>query len=243
MKNIKPHQKNLDIYEQIKQNTKQSSIETKRQHPYSKVDLWKAFQKEYLILHSKTFLYNDDNVIKNIKPLFCYFLESDAFFECRHLRTDISAPSFKKGLLLFGNVGVGKSHIMQTFQSLFAKYQPHRFTMTPTHEVVDKYEATKSPEDRNHFYKTFTNGTILFDDLNSEKVANNFGHVNIMKEVILRRCTLNKKTHLIMNPLPGFEDDTNGSLLKLGDNYDQRMVDRFYEMFNIIELKGKSMRR
>lgn len=243
MENLNLQSKNNStVFNQIKIELKNTSLRTRRDHPFTKESLSKVFRYEFYKLHGKKF--QCDNIIsKNIEPIFLYFLESEAFFDCENLRQNISAPSFRKGLLLFGNVGVGKSHIMMVFQKLFAKYQPHRFVIIPTNEVVDKYEAIKTPEDRQLFYKIHTNSTILFDDLNSEKMANNYGHVNIMKEIILRRNTLNKKTHLTMNPLPGFENDINGSLLKLGDNYDQRMVDRLYEMFNIIELKGKSLRR
>ena len=231
-----------DLIQEIKKNLKKTSLETRIDHPFTKKILWDKFTKEFMFLHNKEFL-QSENIIENIKPIFYYFLQSKEFFTCENLRDDVSAPSFNKGLLLFGNVGVGKSHIMMVFRTMFKNYKPHRFIITPTSDVVDEYEATKSPDDRKHFFKKQTSATVLFDDLNSEKIANNFGHINIMKEIILRRHNLNKKTHLIMNPICGFENDINGSLLKLGENYDQRTVDRMYEMYNVIEFKGKSLRR
>jgi DNA replication protein DnaC len=231
-----------DIFNQIRINLKKNSIETKREHPFNKDYLWKLFKNEFGCLFGKPFFY-DNVVAKNIEPIFHYFLESENFFNCENLRSDISAPTFKKGLLLIGNVGVGKTHVMEVFESVFKKYPPHRFKIVPTYKVVEKYEDIKTSEDRKFFYQTYTTGTILFDDLNSEKIASNFGHVNIMREILIRRSTINQKTYLTLNPFPGFENDLNQSLLNLGENYDQRMVDRLYEMFNIIEFKGKSMRR
>ncbi|MFG6685262.1 hypothetical protein ACGK9U_01670 [Mariniflexile sp. HNIBRBA6329] len=231
-----------NIFNQIRNNLKNASLETKREHPFNKKTLWNLFICEYRLLFSKPFLC-DAVVARNIEAIFYYFLESEEFFNCQNLRSDISAPSFNKGLLLFGNVGVGKTHIMRVFESIFKKYPPHRFTISPTYEVVDKYEAISTRADKDFFYQSYTNGTILFDDLNSEKIANNYGSVNIMKELIIRRCDKGNKTHLTMNPLPGFENDIDGSLLGLGDDYDQRTVDRFYEMFNVIQLTGKSIRR
>ena len=121
---------------------------------------------------------------------------------------------------------------MKVFEKIFKKYPPHRFKIIETYKVVDKYEGIVTRADRDYFNQSFTNGTILFDDLNSEKIANNYGHVNIMKDILIRRSGTNNKTHLTMNPIPGFENDINGSLLSLGENYDQRMVDRLYEMCN-----------
>lgn len=239
--NLKPNH-DPNIFNQIKINLKNASLETKREHPFNKKVLWNLFISEYLALFNKPFLC-DDVVARNIEAIFHYFLESEEFFNCQNLRSDISAPSFKKGLLLFGNVGVGKTHIMMVFERIFKKYPPHRFTVIPTYEVVDKYEGIITRADKDFFYQSFTKGTILFDDLNSEKIANNYGHVNIMKDVLVRRCGTNNKTHLTINPIPGFENNINGSLLGLGENYDQRMVDRLYEMFNVIQLTGKSMRR
>ncbi|MDO5978994.1 hypothetical protein [Flavivirga spongiicola] len=231
-----------NIFNQIKISLKNISLEKKRDHPFNKDILWKLFLTEFHNLQGKPFLY-DDIIAKNIEPIFHYFLESDTFFNCENLRSDISAPSFRKGLLLFGNVGVGKTHIMEVFELIFKKYRPHRFKIIPTYKVVEKYEDIETSEDRKLFYKNFTTGTILFDDLNSEKMANNYGHVNIMKEILIRRSSLDYKTHLTINPLSGLENDINGSLLKLGDHYDQRMADRLYENFNVIQFNGKSMRR
>ncbi|WP_418604602.1 hypothetical protein [Hwangdonia sp.] len=249
MKNLNSHPNhNSDIFNIIKKNLKDQSLETKRNHPFNKQVLWNMFTHEFQLMFERPFLH-DDIVKKNIEAIFYYFLESDKFFECQNLQKDEPAPSFKKGLLLFGNVGVGKTHIMMVFEKIFKNYPPHRFTVIPTYKVVDKYESIITSADKDFFYQSFTNGTILFDDLSSEKMANNFGHVNIMKEVLIRRSAIkssskmNTKTHLTMNPLPGFENDVNGSLLGLGENYDQRMVDRMYEMFNVIQFNGKSMRR
>ncbi|MBR9845290.1 MAG: hypothetical protein GYB35_03870 [Algicola sp.] len=231
-----------DIISIIKNDLKRKSLETKRNHPFNKAQLWKLFKHVFEDMFGKPFLC-DDIIAQNLAPIFYYFLESEKFFNCENLRSDISAPSFNKGLLLFGNVGVGKTRIMQVFEKIFRMYKPHKFSIIPTYKVVEKYEDTKSSEDRKYFYNSLTNGVILFDDLNSEKIANNYGQINIMKEILIRRNSENKKTHLTINPIPGFEGDINGSLLKLGDNYDHRTIDRLYEMFNVIEFKGKSMRR
>lgn len=230
-----------DIINQIKENFRTNSIMSKKEHPFTKNDLWKIFNLEFKNLFSKPF-FIDNEIAKNLAPIFYYFLESEKFFSCENLRSDITAPSFKKGLLLFGNIGVGKTQTMLVFERIFRKYSPHRFTVSPTYEVVDKYEDIKTIEDRNFFYKYYCNGTILFDDLNAEKMANNYGKVNVLKDLIIRRSASQKKTHLTLNPLPGFDNDINGSLLNLGEIYGQRMVDRMYEMFNVIQLKRKSIR-
>lgn len=232
-----------NIIGQIKMNITKQSVLNKQSHPFDIYSLWNMFKLEFEKMYGTEFLV-DENVRNNILPVFYYFLENDQFFKCNNLLGgEISAPSFQKGLLLFGNVGVGKTNIMRVFESLFSNYLPHRFKIIPTYKVVDQYEEIVTRDDRRYFYDYFQKGTILFDDLTSEKIANNFGNLNIMNEVFKRRYDSNKKTHLILNPIQNFENDVRGSLDKLGDKYDERNIDRWYSMFNVVVFKGKSMRR
>ncbi len=232
-----------NIISQIKMNITKKSVLNKRSHPFDINSLWSMFKVEFEKMFGTEFLV-DDIVRNNILPVFYYFMESELFFECENLMgNEISAPSFQKGLLLFGNVGVGKTNIMHVFERIFSNYLPHRFKIIPTYKVVDQYEDIVTREDRRYFYDYYQKGNILFDDLNSEKTANNFGHLNIMKEVFKRRYDANKKTHLILNPLVDFENDVMGSLEKLGETYDKRNIDRWYSMFNVVVFNGKSMRR
>lgn len=230
-----------NIIEQIRHNITSNSIKNKKVHPFDKNQLWKIFKNEFEKMFSKEFLI-DENIIKNIQPIFHYFIESEEFFKCENLQVKNAAPSFEKGLLIFGSVGVGKTNVMHVFEKIFSNYLPHRFIIIPTYKVVDEYEDISTKDDRKYFYNKYSLGTFLFDDFNSERLANNYGRVDIMRELIIRRYDEKKKTHLILNPLPNYENDIFGSLNSMDTN-DQRVLDRFYSMFNVIVFKGKSLRR
>ncbi|WP_027127099.1 ATP-binding protein [Gelidibacter mesophilus] len=232
----------IDIIGQLRQNIIKDSLKGRQSHPFDKKKLWKIFQSEFKNLFGKEFLY-DDIILHNIAPIFYYFLESDQFFKCQYLRADISTPSFKKGLLLLGNVGVGKTHIMMVFEKIFSRYPPHRFKIYSTQDLVNEYEGLANLGDKNYFKQKHSSGIVLYDDLNSERLAKDFGFVNIMDEIIKKRYSEGKKTHLTLNPIPGSENDPLRTIQELSKNYDERTVDRLFDMFNIIEFKGKSMRR
>ena len=223
----------LYIFKQIKTNYKYDSLIARKTHPFTQNQFWKMFIHSFYPRFGKPFLYNNDDVIKNIESIFQYFLECERFYNCENPRSDISAPSSKKGLLIIGNVGVGKSQISQVFESM----------VRSTLRIDLKLMRRRILLDRSYFYKHLRSGNLLFDELNSEWIANNYGSINIMKEILLRRSSMGKKTHLTFNLSQGSGNDINRNLLKLGNNCDQRMVDRAIEMFNNNEFTGKRLIR
>lgn len=211
-------------------------------HPFNKEILWKWFLEFYLRIHQMQFHYTKEYMQMNYASIFKYFLNDLAFFECPNLYKHKLAPNFKKGLLIVGKVGVGKTAIMKVFEKIFEGYKPHRFKIIETYRVVEQYESLGSPNCKREFFRNYSVGNILFDDLNSERIANNFGKVNVMHEIILRRHNNGYKTHFTMNPFPGCEDLPEQNLLNLGNYYDARVADRLFEMCNYISIGGKSKR-
>lgn len=230
------------ICNRIIDNISKNNISNKINHPFSKAWLWEQFKMEFKSYTGLPFEYTKNYINENLSAIFLYFMSDIAFLNCENLYKEGVAPSFDKGLLLVGKVGFGKTDLMKSFEAVMKGYKPHHFKMVSVDDVVDQYEAIKSPQDKIDFYDYYNRGTILFDDLFSEKIANNYGHVNIMKELIMRRSRKKLKTHFTMNPVEGYEDDPKGNLLALESFYGARAVDRLFNMCNYINLNGKSKR-
>ncbi|WP_396636312.1 hypothetical protein [Maribacter sp. R77961] len=206
-----------------------------------KQQLWIQFLKNFKDLHGKSF-WQDDDALENLKPIFTYLLRDSSFFESYNLMSDLSKPSFEKGLLIIGGFGTGKTSIMKSMQecSLLFKSQPYK--IFSCNEVVQKYESSATQLDKKEFFRQMNAGTNLFDDLASERLASNYGQVNIMKDVLEQRYFSRKITHGTMNFKEGYPGDVEMAMKKLGEFYGPRVYDRIFEMFNVVVFKGKSRR-
>jgi len=92
--------------------------------PNKKV-LYKAFKQVFKNLTGEDFIENADT-LANIEPIVKYFARNEDFFKCSRLvkkldNIDLN-PSFKKGLLIVGNYGNGKSTIMKCFEIITNHY-------------------------------------------------------------------------------------------------------------------------
>jgi len=207
-----------------------------------KKSFWKFFKKNFAELNGKALVVTNE-FLENAKPLFYYFLGFDDFFKCSRLCEDISEPKFEKGLLIIGGCGVGKTVIMRTFEKCYKYDHKNRFKMFTANEIVNMYEKCTTQYDKDAFFKRMKSGTICIDDLFTERVANNFGKVDVLKEILEERYALGKKTYITCNYADGFDGDVEATLQVFARRYGNRVYDRFFEMFNIIEFKGKSQRR
>lgn len=186
-------------------------------------------------LYQKKWITTDEN--KQITmQLACYFAQDETFEEKE-------GYSLKKGILLAGGVGVGKTTLMQ----LFGRNPLSSFIIVPCrnianeyvdygNDMLDKYTSEYLPSSDNPFqHNTFG---LCFDDLGTETRKRNYGNeLNVLEEIILtryeRRQTLQNKTHITTN-LTGDS---------IGEMYGERVRSRMREMFNIIVFDGsKDMR-
>ncbi|OHT44456.1 P-loop NTPase family protein [Flavobacterium tructae] len=205
-------------------------------------DLFKAKFKE---INGIPFVKVDGITIKNLEPLIYYFSKDERFFSCDNL-SDISQPSFDKGLLIIGNYGNGKTSTMKVFESIFRGIPKVGFKSYSANEAVIMFEKCTGENADNlrlEFEKTMWYGIKNFDDLKTERIASNYGKVNIFKEILEERYRLKSKTFLVCNFKEGYEDDLQAAVDEIGEKYGGRVWDRVYEMFNIIEFKGKSFRK
>ncbi len=163
----------------------------------------------------------------------------------------------EKGLLIVGNFGTGKSSIFKTFYQLFFESNSriiniklkdnsflHQykfgFAYHSSNQIVKDFEGYTSPEERKLFWKKICKGTRYIDDLTTEKEASNFGRFNIFEDILEMRYDQNSITFASMN----YSGESIESTLDyLAQKYGERVYDRLFEMFNFIELKGKSFRK
>lgn len=205
--------------------------------------LWRLFKSNFPEVNKRPFINIEGVTIKNLEPLIYYFAKDDRFFECENLNKELSVPSFDKGLLIIGNFGNGKTSTMKVFEKIFKGIPGVGFKGYSANEVVTMFEKCSSDLARDEFENQIWKGIKYFDDLKTERIASNYGKVNIFKEIIEERYNRKAKTHVTCNYKKDFPEDLIAALDEFEDKYEGRVYDRLFEMYNIIEFKGKSFRK
>lgn len=244
--------KQIEIYENRHNQTKQNSqylhdyfemINRPKVKTEIKIDvneLFTVFKNTFLELNGKKFELNDVTR-ENIAPFLYYFSKNEKFFKCKNL-SNLSKPSFDKGLLVIGDFGNGKTSVFKTFEKIFKNIPGYIFTGYSANHVVVEYEKCTNDILRKEFEQKMFKGKRYFDDVKTERTASNYGKVNIFKEILEERYNQKSLTYISCNYKEGFPNDINEALSEFGEKYGGRVYDRLFEMFNIIEFKGKSFR-
>ena len=164
-----------------------------------------------------------------IKQLLLYFTGNEDF-----------KGSLKKGLMIVGSVGTGKSLLFRIFKAYTGKIlRVNSFQYHTSSEIIDNVNinGVEFLEKYNH---NFDNPiTCYIDDIASRnEVIKYFGtEVNVMEQLISIRYNIyeryKKLTHISSNKYPN----------DFKDLYDERVIDRMKQMFNVIELSGNSFRK
>jgi DNA replication protein DnaC len=207
---------------------------------YSKNEIWRMFVNTFYKKYGYDFIQSEE-IIKNIKILFYYFLQDEEFFKCENLRSDITQPSFKKGLLIIGGYGLGKTDYFSVFEEIFKYNSDLRFKCYPAKSLVLKYEHCTSAIEKDYFFKDVSRPKMFIDDIGSERLASNYGKVDVVKDVLSNRYDKKLFTYASCNYTNG-DLCAKKTLEDIGLRYGPRIYDRFFEMFNVIEFKGKSLR-
>ncbi len=221
----------------------------------SKKLLWKHFKQFYRFQTGKDFIETPDT-LDNIAPVIDYFSHDADFFTRKRLITKVGVlslrPSFRKGLLIVGGYGNGKTTIMRSLGMMFQHFQmPMKYAMYNTHDLVSEYERigsdpTYRESSKYQFYEKLTKVKGLYlDDVKKERVAYNFGKVNVIRDVLEKRYdTPGVKTYLTCNYREGDSiGDLEDALEEFGERYGGHVYDRLFALCNIIEFKEKTHRR
>lgn len=152
--------------------------------------------------------------------------------------------SLKKGVMVMGNVGTGKTEIMRFFQ----KNKKKCFKIISCVDISDEFSIYKSeiadiystPIDKPlHDASVFFQKDIgyCFDDLGTEEVKNDYGNKkNVMADVLM--AVYNKKQYhkfFITTNLKSKEE--------IEAKYGTRVNSRLREMFNVFVLDGTDRRK
>ena len=155
--------------------------------------------------------------------------------------------SLNKGLLITGNIGVGKSVMMQILQEIPRKV--NRYNIVKAIDIAGKYSENGYDIVTKNSDKSFLmeNGalnqnkpfTICYDDLGTEQPYSSFygNKINVLEQILLKRYDLfishNMKTIITTNLLPE----------QIEDFYGARVRSRLKEMVNVINYPGIDRRK
>jgi hypothetical protein len=188
--------------------------------------------------YASKWIFTEEN--QRLINLFAQYFTQDPRFESEN-----EGLSLKKGLLLYGGIGIGKTAIFQ----IFIRNQVASYRVVSCREIANGYsnnaakgsKATDYLDDYideidptvNNPFKQDGWG-ICFDDLGTESSKKTFGNeVNVMEEILLsrydRRNVLLNKTHIT----------TNLKADEIEENYGPRVRSRMREMFNYIKFDSK----
>ncbi len=181
---------------------------------------------------------NDEFTINNqnkeiIYTVLCYFLKLENFNQFNLIKNE---ASLNKGLLIYGDYGVGKSFLFKVLQEMgreiSLKYKDNSFWFTSisTGSFVDEYMKSIKNTNSSFDIKNYYRGKLYIDDLGFEKLA--FLSFELIGEVLFERDRNEAITFLTTNLTPS----------EITERYKERIGDRLPAMFNIIKWEGKSFR-
>jgi energy-coupling factor transporter ATP-binding protein EcfA2 len=234
-------------------------------------NLYHGFIKAFIKLNHKNYELTEDSIL-NIKAIVKYFSNDPSFFDCERLIKSIGdrnlIPSFKKGILIVGDFGNGKSTIMQTFEHLIdhnykialekkwrniRDWENLRFKIKACRSIASEYEFLKKEDSKQDFLNKYSRFNYCFDDITKEQIASNYGLKNVIQIILenryddifvkIREEKRINKTHGTLNYHKDYPGNLKMAIQSLGLKYEPHMYDRVLELFNIVEFKGKSFRK
>lgn len=190
-------------------------------------NLFKEEAENYFGNLGRYFIIDENN--KNYFNILCLYFSDNIKFE------EELGGELRKGLMIFGDVGTGKSSSFDIIQNISIKHKFKQlwFAKRTANNVVTKYNESplKDSVIRDH-----SKGKMYFDDLGSEREASNFGKEDIFIRIFEYRYDefKEKGTKTFIT--------TNYTMDDIKNRYGIRVYDRFKEMFNFLELTGESRR-
>ena len=158
-----------------------------------------------------------------IFKLLAYFLKDNAGAEKFNL-------SFRKGILLSGPVGCGKTSLMNLLR--FILKPEERYNMKPCRNVSFEFIQEGYSVIHRYSQQSFKHGIPVawcFDDLGTENNLKYYGNeCNVMAEILLSRYDLFVSGHMLTHLT------TNLNSSEIEEIYGSRLRSRLREQFNLI---------
>ena len=153
----------------------------------------------------------------------------------------------EKGILLIGNIGVGKTALMRIMQKLF-KDTFRSFKWVNSYELYEMFEEMPLSTIKEMYGKNYF-GDLYIDDIGiGNGIIQKYGNkTNIISELIVERYELfvstGIKTHLSSNISTKLDKIKYPNVQTLEELYGNRVLDRINEMCDNIIWKGESLRK
>lgn len=202
--------------------------EVKAGLPINKNTFWHFWKK-----HSEGRYLIDDRNKEVIFTVFKYFIQDPDFNASGLITTE---PSLDKGLLIFGDYGIGKTWLFDILQKIARDFHDHGnkqmwFTSITASSFVEDYMSQSKHPDSTFRLERYFKGRLYIDDLGFEPKA--YNQKEIMAQLLFERNRFGAVTYVTTNMKPS----------EISDRYGQRIGDRLPEMFNIIKWNGESFRK
>lgn len=174
-------------------------------------------------IFKRKLIVNDDN--KHLITTLCFFISRDNRFE-----TELGY-SFNKGLLIRGVSGLGKTHLVRCLENNLL----NPILVLSMIEISDEIKMNGEYE-----INIGDNKIIYLDDVGTEEpVVNHYGtKISFFKNYI-ETSYLRSQTKIFNRLMIS----TNNSFSEIEEKYGFRVRSRMKEMFNVIDVKGKDMRK
>jgi len=232
----------------IKSNMKMDLEKTKRVLTDKEREYWKEVKKErprpadcfdyenvkrgfkfYTKSSLTKYNYQIDDANKNIINLLCIYFSKDDELMMRNF----PQYSTRKGLLIAGNCGTGKTMLLNLFKHVVKNLSSQAFRMTSTNAVVREYDESGSQA-----LKTYLKHRWMFDDFGSENMGKHYG-----KDEEVFKTIIEERYNLFLNTGEPTYLTTNLTISQIKKRYGDRVASRINEMFNVILMGGHDRRK
>lgn len=176
--------------------------------------------------------------------LLCHYFSFEEEFVSMAIGMGVNNASLKKGVVLAGNFGTGKTWLM----SLFRKNNRQVYHVEEAKKVAKSFHVGGEEAIEKHYNKiknAFQDPTVMFqefsglciEDIGAEDLKNNYGNkTNVIGDIIEGRY---------VNECLGewFHGTTNLTGAQIEQFYGGRVLSRMRENINFIELRGPDRRK
>lgn len=186
--------------------------------------------KTYVVNELKKLGFQIDDANREVVNLvLSYFLRDPEFLESKLVTSE---NSFHKGLLIHGDVGIGKSMLFDCLYIIGRKLIIDRGISDLYFPKISAIDFVNNfMEDTTVLIKAMYKGKLYIDDLASERKA--FNSVELFEDILFQRNRNEAVTFATTNLKP------SAIALRYGD----RVGDRLPQLFNIIKWSGESRRK